>query len=136
MIKIPYANKHRYSNLVFAIIWILLALLNLDFANPLEALNIIYLITGIFYLVLSVNFYFYPYVSWDKNQFKITQILGYTRKVSAKNIVNIEHFGGDYILKTTEKKVRIKGEYLDKEAKIILKNALDRLNFMEKKVSR
>ncbi|TKD56545.1 hypothetical protein [Flavobacterium sp. ASW18X] len=124
MINIPYSNKHKYSNLVFAIIWISLALFNKDYDYSWEISSIIYLVTGVIYAVLSINFLFYPYVSWDGIQFKITQLMGYSRTIKAKDINNITLFGGEYTLFTNERKVRIKSVYLDKEAIITLNKVL------------
>ena len=112
--KIHYTKKRFKNNLIFAIVWTVLGLLNLNYFGENNWMDFAFLATALLYWVS----YFYErrnqYLSIENNTLTKHSIFPKTIKIT--DIKRILRFEGSYRIETSEKTLKINKDLIDAES--------------------
>ena len=122
--KILYSKKRRKYELFQGIFWILLFILGVLFSDRKNVFFYLNLIMGLIhiYLYLKVKYY----LTLENNIIKQNYIFG--KKIDLSEIISIEHYAGEYILRTKKRKLKITIDLIEKSSLVDLKGELKKLD--------
>lgn len=117
--KIAYTKKQLTVSLVLGIVWLVLALLNMEYYGGNHWTAYGNLVISLLYLSMYGFQKKKTYLTIDNDLLKVNGLFG--KKVYLKNIKQIKKFAGDYIIKTDKKELTI-------NTQLIAPNSLESLN--------
>ena len=97
--KILYSKKRRKYDLFQGLFWILIGILGVFFSEKNNILFYLYTPMGFIYLYLYIKVKYY--LTIENNIIKQNYIFG--KKIDLSEIISIEHYAGEYILRTKKK---------------------------------
>ncbi|MRI63949.1 hypothetical protein EDM00_08110 [Ornithobacterium rhinotracheale] len=94
-----------YFFLFLAIVWLILFVSYLAYTDSRIYISILYFIFGVYYGFLFIKYYFFPYISIEKNHLIFSKFP--TKDIDLNQITELRYFAGDYVFETNEAKVVI-----------------------------
>jgi hypothetical protein len=125
-VKIKYKKKRFTFNLALAILWTVLGFLSLKYSGNNSWTDFGYLFVALLYWIGFVTEKMNQYLIITSKSIKKNSPFGKTIKWS--EIMQINIFAGDYILKTDQKKMKIQTNIIDPESLEYLKLALRKVD--------
>ena len=122
--KILYSKKRRKYDLFQGLFWILIGILGVFFSEKNNILFYLYTPMGFIYLYLYIKVKYY--LSIENNIIKQNYIFG--KKIDLSEIISIEHYAGEYILRTKKRKLKITIDLIEKSSLVDLKGELKKLD--------
>lgn len=122
--KILYSKKRRKYDLFQGLFWILIGILGVFFSEKNNILFYLYTPMGFIYLYLYIIVKYY--LTIENNIIKQNYIFG--KKIDLSEIISIEHYAGEYILRTKKRKLKITIDLIEKSSLVDLKGELKKLN--------
>ena len=122
--KILYSKKRRKYDLFQGLFWILIGILGVFFSEKNNILFYLYTPMGFIYLYLYIKVIYY--LTIENNIIKQNYIFG--KKIDLSEIISIEHYAGEYILRTKKKKLKITIDLIEKSSLVDLKGELKKLD--------
>ena len=122
--KILYSKKRRKYDLFQGLFWILIGILSVFFSEKNNILFYLYTPMGFIYLYLYIKVKYY--LSIENNIIKQNYIFG--KKIDLSEIISIEHYAGEYILRTKKRKLKITIDLIEKSSLVDLKGELKKLD--------
>ena len=122
--KILYSKKRRKYDLFQGLFWILIGILGVFFSEKNNILFYLYTPMGFIYLYLYIKVKYY--LTIENNIIKQNYIFG--KKIDLSEIISIEHYAGEYILRTKKRKLKITIDLIEKSSLVDLKGELKKLN--------
>ena len=122
--KIFYNKRQLKVALIFGIIWIVIglaAIISRSENNFLTGFTFL----GIAYLILYLIKRNIPYVLITDEFIQVHNFI--RKKIYLKDIQEIKYFAGDYILRSSDKELRIDTNFVDKESLPKLKKFIEEL---------
>ena len=109
---VAYKRKYLKTNLIWGIIWMTYGLILLFTAEEPNWLDYGWIVISLIYLILFYSQYQKHYLTLEHGLIKKNWPFGKT--IQLGNIHEIKYFAGDYILKTKDKELTIKGQLVEK----------------------
>jgi len=122
--KILYSKKRRKYDLFKGLFWILIGILGVFFSEKNNILFYLYTPMGFIYLYLYIKVKYY--LTIENNIIKQNYIFG--KKIDLSEIISIEHYAGEYILRTKKRKLKITIDLIEKSSLVDLKGELKKLD--------
>ena len=122
--KISYSKKRRKYDLFKGLFWILIGILGVFFSEKNNILFYLYTPMGFIYLYLYIKVKYY--LTIENNIIKQNYIFG--KKIDLSEIISIEHYAGEYILRTKKRKLKITIDLIEKSSLVDLKGELKKLD--------
>ena len=122
--KILYSKKRRKYDLFQGLFWILIGILGVFFSEKNNILFYLYTPMGFIYLYLYIKVKYY--LTIENNIIKQNYIFG--KKIDLFQIISIEHYAGEYILRTKKRKLKITIDLIEKSSLVDLKGELKKLD--------
>ena len=122
--KILYSKKRRKYELFQGLFWILIGILGVFFSEKNNILFYLYTPMGFIYLYLYIKVKYY--LTIENNIIKQNYIFG--KKIDLSEIISIEHYAGEYILRTKKRKLKITIDLIEKSSLVDLKGELKKLD--------
>ena len=122
--KILYSKKSRKYDLFQGLFWILIGILSVIFSEKNNLLFYLYTPMGFIYLYLYIKVKYY--LTIENNIIKQNYIFG--KKIDLSEIISIEHYAGEYILRTKKRKLKITIDLIEKSSLVDLKGELKKLD--------
>ena len=122
--KILYSKKRRKYELFQGLFWILIGILGVFFSEKNNILFYLYTPMGFIYLYLYIKVIYY--LTIENNIIKQNYIFG--KKIDLSEIISIEHYAGEYILRTKKRKLKITIDLIEKSSLVDLKGELKKLD--------
>ena len=122
--KILYSKKRRKYDLFQGLFWILIGILSVIFSEKNNLLFYLYTPMGFIYLYLYIKVKYY--LTIENNIIKQNYIFG--KKIDLSEIISIEHYAGEYILRTKKRKLKITIDLIEKSSLVDLKGELKKLD--------
>ena len=122
--KILYSKKRRKYDLFQGLFWILIGILGVFFSEKNNILFYLYTPMGFIYLYLYIKVKYY--LTIENNIIKQNYIFG--KKIELSEIISIEHYAGEYILRTKKRKLKITIDLIEKSSLVDLKGELKKLD--------
>ena len=122
--KILYSKKRRKYDLFQGLFWILIGILGVFFSEKNNILFYLYTPVGFIYLYLYIKVKYY--LTIENNIIKQNYIFG--KKIDLSEIISIEHYAGEYILRTKKRKLKITIDLIEKSSLVDLKGELKKLD--------
>ncbi len=122
--KILYSKKRRKYDLFQGLFWILIGILGVFFSEKNNILFYLYTPMGFIYLYLYIKVKYY--LTIENNIIKQNYIFG--KKIDLSEIISIEHYAGEYILRTKKRKLKITIDLIEKSSLVDLKGELKKLD--------
>ena len=122
--KILYSKKRRKYDLFRGLFWILIGILGVFFSEKNNILFYLYTPMGFIYLYLYIKVKYY--LTIENNIIKQNYIFG--KKIDLSEIISIEHYAGEYILRTKKRKLKITIDLIEKSSLVDLKGELKKLD--------
>ena len=122
--KILYSKKRRKYDLFQGLFWILIGILGVFFSEKNNILFYLYTPMGFIYIYLYIKVKYY--LSIENNIIKQNYIFG--KKIDLSEIISIEHYAGEYILRTKKRKLKITIDLIEKSSLVDLKGELKKLD--------
>ena len=113
-LTIPYTSKRLRKTLLLSLLYWVICLMNILGADDLGYLQIGFLILAIVSTFLYFRERKQQYLTISEGMIKRNDIWG--RKIRLDEVIHIEKYAGDYILKTPTKKLRIDTHIIPPEA--------------------
>jgi len=126
--KIQYKKKKLKINLIFGLIWLIFAIVQLFVVDYQSNGWIKYGWLGISLMFITMYFYEYfnQYLTIKDGFIKVNSPFG--TRLNLNEIKQIKMFAGDFILKTNEKELTINTQLIDSKSLVLLKTELEKLN--------
>ena len=122
--KILYSKKRRKYDLFKGLFWILIGILGVFFSEKNNILFYLYTPMGFIYLYLYIKVKYY--LTIENNIIKQNYIFG--KKIDLSEIISIEHYAGEYILRTKKRKLKITIDLIEKSSLAELRDELKKLD--------
>ena len=122
--KILYSKKRRKYDLFQGLFWILIGILGVFFSEKNNILFYLYTPMGFIYLYLYIKVKYY--LTIENNIIKQNYIFG--KKIDLSEIISIEHYAGEYILRTKKRKFKITIDLIEKNSLAELRDELKKLD--------
>ena len=122
--KILYSKKRRKYDLFQGLFWILIGILGVFFSEKNNILFYLYTPMGFIYLYLYIKVKYY--LTIENNIIKQNYIFG--KKIDLSEIISIEHYAGEYILRTKKRKLKITIDLIEKSSLAELRDELKKLD--------
>lgn len=122
--KILYSKKRRKYDLFQGLFWILIGILGVFFSEKNNILFYLYIPMGFIYLYLYIKVKYC--LTIENNIIKQNYIFG--KKIDLSEIISIEHYAGEYILRTKKRKLKITIDLIEKSSLVDLKGELKKLD--------
>jgi hypothetical protein len=126
--KIKFKRKRLYINLILGIAWLTLGIFNLIGNFKLNWWDYLYVIAGVLYIGRFVYDFTNQYLIIKNDTIRKNILYGAGKQISLSEVKSIKSFGGEYILKTEQKELRINTDLIDKDSLTELKEILEKLN--------
>ena len=121
--KILYSKKRRKYDLFQGLFWILIGILGVFFSEKNNIFFYLYTPMGFIYLYLYIKVKYY--LTIENNIIKQNYIFG--KKIDLSEIISIEHYAGEYILRTKKRKLKITIDLIEKSSLVDLKGELKKI---------
>ncbi len=122
--KILYSKKSRKYDLFYTIFCLLIGILSLFFCETNHIFIYLYVPLGLISLYRYIKVKYYLII--EKGVLKQNYIFG--KKMDMIKIISIEHYAGEYILRTDTGKMKINISWVDQSSLIHLKGELKKLD--------
>jgi hypothetical protein len=131
--KIRFKKKRLYINLILGLLWIGIVVFSLLEDASLRWTDYGYLVAGIVYL----GHYLYDinnqYLTIENGSIRKNVLYGFGKKINVNEINRIEKYGGDYIIRTLEKELKINTGLIEEKSLEEFNEILKKLNLPEGK---
>ncbi|MBZ9627938.1 hypothetical protein LB450_07480 [Psychroflexus sp. CAK1W] len=132
--KIIFNKKRLYSNLMIGLVWIITGTLSLFFSDDITNWTIYaYLILGVFYLGQFFLENKNLYLLIEDGSIQEVKLFGSTHKLNLDEIQDIKKEGGEYVLKSDTKKIKIDIDLIDNAALLKLMEVLKKADLPPEK---
>ena len=122
--KILYSKKRRKYDLFYIIFCLLIGMLSLFLSETNHMFIYLYMPLGLISLYRYIKVKYY--LTIENNIIKQNYIFG--KKIDLSEIISIEHYAGEYILRTKKRKLKITIDLIEKSSLVDLKGELKKLD--------
>ncbi|WP_299525147.1 hypothetical protein [Winogradskyella sp.] len=124
--KIHYKKKINKQNLIFGIVWLLIAVIQVSINEQPKWFHYMWFVLAILYFVLYYQQTKPKYLLIENETLKENWLLGKAIKLGEIN--SIKHFAGEYILKAENMEFRISIDRIENDSLLKLDEKLKSLN--------
>ncbi len=126
--KIEYKRSLLYFYLAFGIFWIVLSLISFFTNVERTWFSYTYIIMGLTYIVLYINFKKKKYIIIENGSLTINGFLWKKNSINLSEIKSIKKFAGDYTIKTNNEELKISIDSINKNQLPKFNSELEKLN--------
>lgn len=124
--KIGYKKRHLNVNLIFGLFWLLWFFIGVFGKEEPNWTDYGWIVISLMYLGMYFYQKNYNYLTIENGFIKQNWPFG--KKMNLNEIKRIRHFGGEYILKSELKKMKINIQLINEESLLELKTELKKLD--------
>ncbi|NVJ88492.1 MAG: hypothetical protein HWD82_03525 [Flavobacteriaceae bacterium] len=124
--KFSFSKKQLNISLFLGLVWLANAVFQTFFNENPKWYDYSWFIFAIIYLGIYFYRKHYNYITIDNTFIRKNWWFG--KKLLKKDIIKIKHYGGEFILKTTNKELKINLALIDTSTRIEIKKELEKLN--------
>jgi len=124
--KIGYKKRHLNVNLIFGLIWLVWFFIGVFGKEEPNWTDYGWIVISLMYLGMYFYQKNYNYLTIENGFIKQNWPFG--KKMNLNEIKRIRHFGGEYILKSELKKMKINIQLINEESLLELKTELKKLD--------